>query len=134
MAGGRVKINQRSWDVVVQRATKASTERAAEVLRTRLGQEVRASGRVQTGAMADTWNITAAPARTGNGYSLIVSSPFKRTVYQNDGTRGSKPIPPKKALKMNIGGMTIFRTKSGPIPAARFMERALGSMTVADWL
>ncbi|QNJ55958.1 hypothetical protein SEA_RASPUTIA_68 [Microbacterium phage Rasputia] len=135
MAGAHMKLNQAKFGRIVEQASERAAERGARELVKKLGYEVRASGRVQTGQMADNWNIDEVPARTARGKRFRVSSPYKRTDYQNFGTRGSRPIPPKKALRFSPGGgPAIFRTKSGPIPAARFMERARESMQLSDWL
>lgn len=132
-SGSRVKINQTAWGKVVRRATRRSTERAAENLKDRLKGEVYAAGRVRTGDMAERWDLNVVPSRTPFGYRITVSSPLKYTKYQNDGTRGSKPVKAKALRFSPNGGPAIFRMKSGPIPAARFMERAVGSMRVKDW-
>lgn len=135
MSGASIRLNQVRWGRLVEATTERAALRGAENLKLKLADEVIASGRVQTGEMAYNWNTTEVPARTRRGTRLAVSSPLKRTIYQNFGTRGSKPIPPKKALKFSPGGgPMIFRTRSGPIPAARFMERAVGSMALRDWL
>lgn len=135
VTGARIKINSSRWDRIVTRATGAAVDRAVVRQKAKLTAEVYASGRVRSGQMAEVWEHAEIPARTRRGKRYAIWSPFDYTKYQNDGTRGSRPIPPRKALKINLGGgKMIFRTKSGPIPAARFMERASGSMSVSDWL
>lgn len=135
MAGGaHIRINSSRWDRIVTRVTGAAVDRAVVRQKERLREEVYATGRVNTGRMAEEWNHYEIPARTARGKRYAIYSPLPYTKYQNDGTRGSKPIPPRKALKIPVGGKMIFRTKSGPIPAARFMQRASDSMSVRDWL
>ena len=129
-----MRISRAKWDRLVERAAQTTSEQAAEILRDRLKGEIYSAGRVQTGAMAHDWRIDEVPARTKNGTRFSVWSPYKRTIYQNFGTRGSRPIPPRKALRFQVGGRVVFATRTRPIVAARFMERALGSMTVRDWL
>ncbi|AWN07738.1 hypothetical protein HOT31_gp067 [Microbacterium phage Hendrix] len=134
MGGAHIKINSSRWDRIVTRAIGASTDRAVTRQKGKLRDEVYRAGRVQSGRMANEWEHTEIPALTPRGKRYAIWSPFEYTKYQNDGTRGSKPIPPRKALRIPVGGGAIFRTKSGPITAARFMQRASGSMTVSDWL
>ncbi|QGZ16720.1 hypothetical protein PBI_DEWDROP_73 [Microbacterium phage Dewdrop] len=135
MAGGaHIKMDRPKWGRIVSGITRASTLRAAENLKSKLKGEIYSAGRVNTGEMADDWNITEVPARTRFGYKVAVSSPHKKTIYQNYGTRGSRPVKAKALRFSPGGGPMIFRTRSGPIAAARFMERAHGSMSLRDWL
>jgi len=133
MAGARIAINEAAWGREVKRISKKSAERAAEQLKTNLRMEVLAAGRVQTGRLANDWEVAVIPARTLFGYRLAVYTRVSYARYQNDGTRGSKPVRAKALRFSPNGGPAIFRMKSGPIPAARFMERAVGSMKVSDW-
>lgn len=133
-SGARVKVNRTRWSAVVRASTDRAAETAAESFQRKVSEEIYSAGRVQTGRMASDWFVEPAMARTANGSARRVVSPHKRTIYQNFGTRGSRPIPPRKALKFQVGGRTVFATRTRPITPARFIERAIGSMTVGDWL
>jgi hypothetical protein len=132
--GGRVRIDRRKWGAYVSHVSSEATDRAAERLRGHISHAVRATGRVNTGRLSNDWHIDPIPSRTANGARRRVYTKVPYVWYQNDGTRGSAPIPPKKAIKFQAGGKLIFRKKSGPIAPANFMQRARASVTIRDWL
>lgn len=129
-----VRINRAKFGRLVQGVSQESASRAVEALKQNLMLEVYRSGRVRTGEMAHKWASTEVPAHTRNGTRFAVWSPVSYTKYQDQGTRGSRPNPPRKALRFRAGGKIVFAKKTRPITAAHFMERALGAMTLDDWL
>lgn len=132
--GAHLKVNRQAWGRLVAGVTRKSTLRAAENLKGHLRSEIVSAGRVRTGDMAERWDTAQVPSRTRLGYRVAVSSPLKYTRYQNDGTRGSRPVRAKALRFSPNGGPVIFRMKTGPIAPARFMERAVGAMTLRDWM
>lgn len=102
-SGGRARIDKAKWARVVDGATATANARGVVALKVHLSEQVVATGRVQTGAMRDTWLDAPTAARSVHGARSRVWSPLFYTKFQNDGTRGSVARP-GGALRFKAGG------------------------------
>ena len=81
-------------------------------------------------------SIASTPAQS-IGYmqwQVQVFSNLHYAIYQERGTRGSVARPGRMLRFKPKGSSTyVFAKRTGPVPATRFMERALNSLTSADF-
>lgn len=130
---GHVRIDSAKLQRVLKDMADAASERAAKKLRMRIREEIMISGRIDTGEMMERIDVEKVPPRPRQG-RYRVKPRTKQFIFQDQGTRGSHARP-GSALRFKPKGSSvfIFRKKTGPIPAAHFLEKAKRKMTVHDW-
>lgn len=129
------KIDYSAWDRVVSAATEGAARRAAEITARRAGDNVRATGRVNTGRLADSFRVrqVSAPGDTSAKFQVYTDVFYWK--FQNYGTRGSSPVNAKVLRFRPKGGNGfVFAMHTAPISPAYFMEDALRSLTLEDFL
>lgn len=129
----RVRINSAALTRTIARLSDEAAQRAADRMRARASTNVVASGRVDTGEMAESFvkiKKTKTPLkptyRVGN-----TAFPFK---FQEPGTRGSQ-AKPGRVLRFKPKGATafIFRKSTGPIAPGNFLRNAKRDASPLDF-
>lgn len=108
--------------------------RAANTTKARAQNNISQAGRYDTGEMTRT--MTVADAHQGHFHPrFAVGSPAKHVKFQEFGTRGHGPVTAKVLRFKPKGSNTfVFTTWVWGVKPARFMKRALRSITVYDFL
>lgn len=130
---GHVHIDSAKLNRALKNMSDAASAKAAHKLRQRIRTEILASGRIDTGEMMERIDVHKTVPHPKQGRYRVVPK-TKQFKFQNDGTRGSH-AKPGRALRFKPKGSSvfIFRKKTGPIPAAHFLEKAKRRMTPHDW-
>lgn len=79
-----------------------------------------------TGELRDSIQATPATQIGMMNYRVTVFAGARHGRYQEYGTRGSRARPGRKmAFRPKGSGAMVFAQRTGPVPATRFMQRAI---------
>ena len=130
----RVVLDRAMINSMLTEYAGATAKKGADSCRERVRSAITSAGRVDTGAMRS--NISIRPTKsTGTVQSYSVSANAPYASFQNDGTRAHGPVSAQFLVFKPKGSNTmVFAKKVRGVTAARFMEKALAGMTLADFL
>lgn len=119
---------------LTSKVTSESSRRAAEKTKKAIQSEIVASGRMDTGAMHRSIEVSPV-AQSPEKSSFKVGSSKDYFKYQD---QGIGPVTAKsgKVLAFSPKGMsaTIFRPRTRGFPGAQFLRKARARLSVRDWL
>lgn len=126
----RVVINPALWKRVGQLSAGSAAHRAARVTKARVREEVIKAGRVETGALASSWEMTP---RGPTGY--VIWSPVPYMKHQEWGVG---PFGPRRASHLVFvpkgGSKPVFAKHVSGFKGAHMMEKALRRLSLRDFL
>ena len=130
----RVVLDRGMVNATLREYNGAAAKRGAQRCRERVRSGITAAGRVDTGAMRS--NISIRPLKstgTVESYSVSVNTPYAS--FQNDGTRAHGPARARfLVFKPKGSNKLVFAKRVRGVSGARFMEKALAGMTLADFV
>ena len=130
----RVVLDRGLVNATLREYNGAAAKRGAQRCRERVRSGITAAGRVDTGAMRS--NISIRPLKstgTVESYSVSVNTPHAS--FQNDGTRAHGPARARfLVFKPKGSNKLVFAKRVRGVSGARFMEKALAGMTLADFV
>lgn len=132
---GRVKVTIHRGKViqVVGPIAERAAYKAAQKARGYVISEIRAAGRVKTGAMIRGMQVRRV-ASVGLTRRFEVSGSAKHTIWQNDGTRAHGPRSKKYMRFIPKGGSQyVFAKWVRGVQGAHFMEKGLARVRAADF-
>lgn len=120
--------------ILDQQMVPQAVFRAAGKVRDRAKMNIKAAGRIDTGAMRNS--ITAkrlTGTSRGGGVWYEVGSNLPYAIYQHEGTHG--PIYPRRAkvLRFKVGGKVVFARSVKGVKGVPFLTDALKSLSVGDF-
>lgn len=131
MSKVRIKMSRGAAVTVIGPMADQAAYRAAQTTRGRAISNIRAAGRVDTGAMIAGLQVRIL---TKNGlrvaYSVYSSAPY--AVYQEYGTRAHGPRTASAMVFTPKGGGVVFATWVRGVTPAYFMTRAMQSARASD--
>lgn len=104
---------------------------AAEVFIQRAVMGIYQAGPVNTGAMADGFELEVSGDAMRPEVTVYNKMPY--TIYQERGTQGSQARP-GGTLRFSVGGRVVFARKTGPIAAGNFMLNAINGLRPEDFV
>lgn len=134
MASFRIQLNQSQIDAIVGGQLHESVSRAANVSRDRVKQNMRRSGRRDTGAMYNGVTATGPSGPRMNPRARVNSGP-DYTTYQEFGTRAHGPVR-AQFLRFQPKGSSsfVFAKWVRGVTPGNFFKDALAAVTPGDFL
>lgn len=135
MAGGaRVRIDRTAAIKLGMDCADEAALRAAQMTQLRVRNNIRASGRVRTGALVKSIKIwPTTKAKMGASYS--VGSSLHYAMFQEKGVGPFGPVKAKFLRFIPKGGTTfVFAKRVKGFPGAHFFEKALQQLNLRDFL
>lgn len=135
MAGVRVSYNLGPSTVVIGDMVDAAAYRAAQRVRGRAMSNIRALGRVHTGATIQGLQVRKTGALGPLWPQYTVTSTARHTGWQEDGTRAHGPVRASHLVfQIRGSGPVIFAKWVRGVPPGHFMRNAMTSASPADFL
>ncbi|QDH91612.1 hypothetical protein QDA01_gp77 [Microbacterium phage Cinna] len=131
MAKVKVSMSRGATVKVIGPMVDQAAYRAAQATRGRAISNIRAAGRVDTGAMIAGLQVRVL-ARGGLNVAYAVYSSAPYAVYQEYGTRAHGPRTASVMVFTPKGGGTVFATWVRGVTPAYFMTRAMQSAKASD--
>lgn len=126
----KFELDNRKMQDVVGRLTNRAMTRGADAAVSRAKQ----NAPVRTGNLQRSIIRSSVVSRGFMRWNVQIFTELPYAIYQEKGTRGARPVNAKVLRFKPKGSNTfVFAMKTGPVPATRFMERALNSVTTADF-
>lgn len=135
VGGAKITLDQAKLGELLKNVTGASSKRAAEKTAARANANVRAKGRVRTGALAQSYRATPKSTAKPDQAEYEVSSPLSYAGFQEDGI-GPVHARPGGVLRFQPKGSSvfIFRPRTSGFTGAHQLRDAFRALTPADFL
>ena len=136
MLGGQInvtlKMDHRALEAALVQTAERSARRGAGRIRDQAKRNVRAAGRVDTGALMQS--IQVQQLQQGPVQRWKIYSPLDYATYQHEGV---KPFGPRRAKvlrwKAKAGGGYVFSKRSSGVKATPFLREAAESLSIGDF-
>ena len=134
MARARVQYNLGPSTTVIGEIVDAATYRAAQRVRGRAMSNIRALGRVDTGAMIRGLQVRKTGATGPLWPQYVVESTAPHTGWQEDGTRAHGPVRADfLVFQVRGSGPVIFAKWVRGVTPGHFMRNAMNAATPSDF-
>lgn len=130
----RYHINNAALERLKVTSSSEAAEWAARRTRNRVRHEIRKSGRIDTGRMHDSIEISEA-RRARNRVTYNVGSALDYTLYQNEGIGPVYPVR-AKVLRFKPKGSNqyVFARRTRGFKGAKFYQKALSHLRAQDYV